>query len=184
MRGRDTAPAWHPVLSMFSSSLEPHRVEPGRSLPKSTPAHGPLDLVRGAHANTRTSFPSRLLSWVRYQGATFCQELPFLHRPRCLPSSYYSSCQDMSFPLRCRALTEEKGKTLQVEVSMRVGSLVCAREQINFFLLRKQSHSDSLVWSREAGELASGGRSPGQQTVGWRVPPCPPWGRQPHQAGH
>ena len=45
---------------------------------------------------------------------------------------------------------------------MRVESLVCAREQIDFFLLRKQPHSDSLVCSCEARELACGGRSPGQ----------------------
>lgn len=104
------APVWYPVLSTFSSSLEPQRVEPAKALPESTPAHGPLDLARGAHANTRTSFPSRLLSWVGYQGAAFCQELPFLYCPHCLPSSCYSSCQDMSFPLRSHTLTEEKGK--------------------------------------------------------------------------
>ena len=55
------APVWYPVLSTFSSSLEPQR-EPGKALPESTPAHGPLDLACGAHANTRTSFPSRLPS--------------------------------------------------------------------------------------------------------------------------
>lgn len=67
---------------------------------------------------------------------------------------------------------EEEAKTLQVEVSARVESLVCAREQVDFFLLRKQPHSDSLVCSCEARELACD-RSPrqpleraGQQTVG------------------
>lgn len=84
---------------------------------------------------------------------------------------------------------EEAAKTLQVEVSVREESLVCAREQVDFFLLRKQPHSDSLVCSCEARELACG-RSPRQPLEragkGSRqpVPPCPPSGRQPHRAGH
>lgn len=86
-RGRDTAPVCHPAPSTFSSSLEPHRVEPGRALPESTAAHGPLDLAGGAHANTRTSFPSRLLSWVRYQGATSAKSCPFSTvLAACLPA--------------------------------------------------------------------------------------------------
>lgn len=70
-------------------------------------------------------------------------------------------------------------KTLQVVVSMRVGSLVCAREQTDFFLLRKRPHNDSLVCSCEARELADGGRSPMQPQ---RSPGKCPW--QPNSGWH
>lgn len=39
------------------------------------------------------------------------------------------------------------------------GSLVGAREQIDFFLLRKQPHSDSLEYRCEVCELAHNGKN-------------------------
>lgn len=112
----------------------------------------------------------------------------------CLPA-VRTAAKGCHFPSDTAHLQKEEKPSKGV--SVRMGSLVCAREQIDFFLLREQPHRDSLVCRCEARELAGGGRSPraatgkgraalraGRWQLGVGDVPRPPSGRQLHRAGH
>lgn len=135
---------------------------PTKGLPKSAPRCGSLDLGHGANVKTREFFSSRLLFGSDTRVLTSAKNCPFSVVLTASLPAVRAVAKRCNFHSDTVLSQKKKEKTLQVVVSMRLGRLVCAREQMGFFLLRKQRHGDSLVCGCEGGEHANGGGRPGQ----------------------